>query len=104
MNYMAKRSSVVGSRELKTRLGSYLERVRRGETILVTDRGVPVAELRPVQKVEDDDVEAALDRMAAEGLVTRPKRRGPLTPFTPIKLPRGVSASDLIRKERDEGW
>jgi hypothetical protein len=35
-DYMAK-SLIVGSRELRTRLGQYLNRVRRGETILVTD-------------------------------------------------------------------
>ena len=29
----------VGSRELKNRLGRYLGLVRRGETIIVTDRG-----------------------------------------------------------------
>ena len=34
-------SSIVGSRELKTRLGQYLNRVRKGETLLVTDRHEP---------------------------------------------------------------
>ena len=38
----------VGVRELKTRLGSYLREVRRGQVIVVTDRGEPVAELRPI--------------------------------------------------------
>ena len=41
-------SKAVGIRELKTRLGSYLREVRRGRTIVVTDRGEPVAELRPM--------------------------------------------------------
>jgi prevent-host-death family protein len=40
--------SVVGARELKTRLRTYLRRVREGRTLLVTDRGEPVAELRPL--------------------------------------------------------
>jgi prevent-host-death family protein len=39
--------SAVGVRELKDRLSSYLRRVRRGETILVTDRGRPVARIIP---------------------------------------------------------
>lgn len=99
---MAK-SSIVGSRELKTRLGQYLARVRAGETILVTDRGKPVAELRPVD-VPDDPAEQALRRMEADGLVTRPTRRGGLTPFKPVKLPSGVRVSDLISRERDEGF
>lgn len=37
----------VGLRELKSRLGEYVRRVRAGETILVTDRGHVVAELAP---------------------------------------------------------
>ena len=99
---MKKLPTRVGSRELKTRLGSYLKRVQAGETILVTDRGEPVAELRPLS-VADDPVEAALQKMEAEGLLTR-GTGGPLTPFEPIRLRDGVSASDLIRQERDEGW
>jgi prevent-host-death family protein len=97
---MAKRPSTVGSRELKTRLGTYLERVRRGETILVTDHGTPVAELRPVP-VARDATEAALQRMEAEGLITR-ATPGELTPFEPIRIPSGVSVSELVRADRDE--
>ena len=40
----------VGARELKTRLGTYLRRVREGRTVLVTDRGEPVAERRPLPR------------------------------------------------------
>jgi antitoxin (DNA-binding transcriptional repressor) of toxin-antitoxin stability system len=36
-----------GVRELKARLSAYLRDVQRGETILVTDRGRVVAEVRP---------------------------------------------------------
>ncbi|MSR35501.1 MAG: type II toxin-antitoxin system prevent-host-death family antitoxin [Gemmatimonadetes bacterium] len=100
---MSKKSSIVGARELKTRLGKYLARVRAGETILVTDRGNPIAELRPVGASEDA-TEQALRRMEAEGLITRATRRGGLTPFKPIELPPGVSASELILRERDEGF
>src|SRR5262245_49988787 len=39
---------VVGARELKVRLGTYLRQVRQGRTLVVTDRGQPVAELRPI--------------------------------------------------------
>jgi antitoxin (DNA-binding transcriptional repressor) of toxin-antitoxin stability system len=37
----------VGIRELKNRLSDYVRAVRRGDRILVTDRGVVVAELGP---------------------------------------------------------
>lgn len=35
----------VGIKELKAKLSEYVERARGGETVVVTDRGEPVAEL-----------------------------------------------------------
>lgn len=96
-----KKPHTVGSRELKTRLGTYLERVRRGETIVVTDRGAPIAELRPLS-VSEDPVERALDEMAAEGLLTRPARTGTLQPIDPIKLPPGMTVLDLLSEDRED--
>ena len=37
----------VGVRELKNRLSEYLRLVKGGEPVLVTERGVVIAELRP---------------------------------------------------------
>ena len=37
-----------GIRELKARLSSYIRRVKSGATVLITDRGEPVARLMPV--------------------------------------------------------
>ena len=50
---------MVGARELKTRLGTYLRRVREGRRILVTDRGIAVAELRGVGAEQRDPRGAA---------------------------------------------
>jgi len=36
--------------EAKTHLSSYLQRLLKGETILLCRRNVPVAELRPLKK------------------------------------------------------
>ncbi len=96
-----KKSSVVGSRELKTRLGTYLARVRQGETILVTDRGTPVAELRPVGQPEDD-TQAALLKLAADGVVSLPSDGHTLTSFRPIRTADGRSAADAVSLDRDE--
>ncbi|MDQ3974407.1 MAG: type II toxin-antitoxin system prevent-host-death family antitoxin, partial [Actinomycetota bacterium] len=43
----------VGIRELRNALSRYLARVRRGETLLVTDRGRPVARILPARVPED---------------------------------------------------
>lgn len=41
-------TTYVGVRELKGKLSEYLERAAAGETIVVTRRGKPVAEIRAV--------------------------------------------------------
>jgi prevent-host-death family protein len=40
--------SSVGVRELKDHLSGLLRRVRDGETLIITDRGLPIGELGPV--------------------------------------------------------
>ena len=40
----------VGSFEAKTHLPKLLERVERGETIVITRRGIPIARLTPVEE------------------------------------------------------
>jgi antitoxin (DNA-binding transcriptional repressor) of toxin-antitoxin stability system len=76
----------VGLRELKNRLGRYVDEVRRGKVILVTDRGEVVAELRP--PVRAGAALAGLARMADRGEVVLGlphdpaayKRLGPCAP------------------------
>ena len=50
----------VGVRELRQNLSKHLERVKRGETLTVTDRGREVAKLVP--SVPDDHPDAELAR------------------------------------------
>ncbi len=88
----------VGSRELKTRLGTYLRKVRRGATLVVTDRGVPVAELRPVADgVSPED--AGLAALEALGAVTRSKGR--LASLRPIRS-KGTAASEAVIQGRED--
>lgn len=95
---MAK-TTTVGARELKTRLGTYLRKVRSGTTIVITDRGEPIAELRPLQRT-NDAVEAALARLEAQGTITRSTSRA-LSEFRPVKL-RGPAASKAIDEDRED--
>jgi len=62
---------VVGLRELKNRLSEYVRQVRRGEEVLVTDRGAVVAELGPPGRAAmSGAVPAGLVELATRGLVT----------------------------------
>ena len=92
-------TKAVGARDLKTRLGSYLREVRRGRTIVVTDRGEPVAELRPIVLAETGDV-ARLDRLVALGRLSRASKV-PLSPFRPIRR-TGPSLSSTIVENRED--
>jgi prevent-host-death family protein len=88
--------NVVGARELKVRLGRYLRRVREGRTLVVTDRGRPVAELRPLGVEAETD--AVLAKLEASGAVTRPTNER-LPPFRPIDN-RGESAAAAVIEDR----
>ncbi len=92
-------SKAVGVRELKTRLGSYLREVRRGRTIVVTDRGEPVAELRPIALAKSGRG-AEIDRLVALGHLTRTSK-APLAPFRPIRR-KGRPLSDAIVEDRED--
>ena len=58
----------VGVRELKNHLSRYLERVRDGEEVIVTDRGHPVARLLAVDEPTDH-----LAQLVAMGVVRPPR-------------------------------
>jgi prevent-host-death family protein len=62
----------IGIRELKNRLSHYVRLVRTGESVLVTDRGSVVAELRPAGSTTQPVV-------PSEGLAEL-ARRGEATP------------------------
>lgn len=92
---MAQRATI-GVRELKTRLGGYLQSVRQGRTLVITDRGQPVAELKPLGASGTES--AVLERLKAIGAVTRLENR-PLAPFRPVRS-RGPSLSEAIIEDR----
>jgi prevent-host-death family protein len=58
--------STVGIKDLKVHLGRYVSRAASGETITVTERGVPVAVLGPL----------SADRVAIDGLKRTGRIRG----------------------------
>jgi prevent-host-death family protein len=54
--------------DLRAHLSEWLDRAREGEEVVVTDRGVPVARLLGIT------ASATLERLAAEGVISRPER------------------------------
>lgn len=68
----------IGAYAAKTHLPALLERVARGESITITRRGKPVAELRPVGGADQAGLRAALERLETLRR-TRHARRRPIT-------------------------
>ena len=68
----------VGIRELKNRLTHYLSLTKKGEEVVVTERGVPIAVLQPITKAKHaTSLEARLARLAVLGMVTLPTKPSP---------------------------
>jgi prevent-host-death family protein len=89
--------TTVGVAELRQNLSKYLQLVGRGERLVVTDRNRPVAELSPPSSSTGE----ALDRLIAEGRVSRPARRGLPEPLQMTGDPHALSrALDEIRSDR----
>jgi len=87
----------VGTKTLKNRLSHFLRKVKAGQTVTVTDRGVPVAELRAITPESGREAEA-LRALADEGAVTLGKGHAP--GFTPVRLKRGARVSDAVLEDR----
>ena len=96
-----KRTSIT---DAKNGLSALIERVRHGESVIIEDRGVPVARLESVA-APGRDVEGRAARLQRQGvlrpaLLVAPKRV--LT--TPPPARRGtVTLSDAVIAERRDG-
>lgn len=89
----------VGVRQLKNQLTKYLRRARQGEEVVVTERGQPVAVIRPI-RVGDaaESLEAKLAVLAARGVVRLPSKR-PLKRVRMVKV-TGVPVSRTVIEDR----
>ena len=89
----------VGSREFKNRLGRYLGEVRKGQTLLITDRGKPVAKVSPPDQNGESGLTFSelLKKLEAEGKIRLPKR--PLGKFRAVPS-RGKPGSQMIIEDR----
>jgi prevent-host-death family protein len=95
-----------GIAELKAKLSEHLALVKRGEEVLVTERGEPIARIIPVRRAETGE-EARLHRLAAKGLVRLPEKRDPdairrlVASFPVVRVPDGT-ITRLMDEERGD--
>ncbi len=92
----------VGIRELKNKLSEYIRLVEAGESVLVTDRGTVVAELRPPGETTQREVVDGLAELARRGVVVTGAAHDPsLYGPRPRVLPAG-RLRELLDAERGE--
>lgn len=99
MCYMSEtggRPTRVGVRELRQNLSVYLDRVKAGETLEVTEHGEPVARLTP----RSAKPMSIIDQMIADGRAT-PATTDHRTLPPPPKIP-GRPLSEILLEMRDE--
>jgi len=85
----------IGVRELRQHASRYLEMVKAGEKVEVTERGHLVALL-----VSPRQEEAARDRLVSSGRLT--PASGPFQPPVRRVLVEGPSASETLRESRED--
>lgn len=91
--------------ETKNQLSALLDRVRSGETVLVLDRGRPIARIESVASGPDASV-GRVARLERQGLVRRAGNPSGGTELLQQKPPRvqgDRTASDALLAERAEG-
>ena len=91
--------STVGIKELKNRLTEYLRRTKRGDEIIVTERGKPIAVIQSISTADRlHSVEAKLAKMAAQGLVSLASKK--LRKKVRLVQVSGKAVSEIIISER----
>ena len=78
--------------DLKNQLSHYLRLVKRGETIEVVERSVPIAQLTRVEEVPQE--KALLSRLVSEGIIS-PASQPPNDRF--LDLPPVPCKGDVVQ-------
>jgi prevent-host-death family protein len=88
--------SLVSIRELKSRLSHYLRLARKGESVVITDRGVPIGRIVPMGQ----DLGQRLAAMREAGLIQwsghRLRRRKPVA-----KVKGRKTVAQLLVEDRE---
>jgi prevent-host-death family protein len=92
--------STVGVKELKNRLTHYLRRTKKGEEVIITERGTPIALIQPIRSADKAvSLEARLARLAAQGVVALPTRK-PLSRVRLVKVSGEPISKNVVEDRR----
>lgn len=87
----------IGIRDLKAHLSSYLEKVQKGHTIIITSHGKPIAQLTPTKEELMDRVKI----LQEAGLIAWSGKK--LQPAKPVMINKSKKlASDIYMEMQNE--
>ena len=91
----------MGLREANQSFSKAIKAVKAGKDVILTERGKPIAVIKPLGK--EKNVDAALRRLEAEGILRRGSKSGKPMPVwrSPVRI-KGRPIAQTIRDERDE--
>jgi prevent-host-death family protein len=94
-----KRASIT---DAKNRLSAFIDHVRQGESVIIEDRGVPVAQLNPVAARTAGADQERIARLVRQGILRPPISTAPdkFLDSAPPKSRRRVSLSRMVIEER----
>jgi prevent-host-death family protein len=82
----------------KNNLSALLEKVKRGESVIITDRGRAVARLEPI----DNGMPAQMEDLVRRGIVSPPKRTLDVRNFLKLPRPRLRGQNSLVAAVLEE--
>jgi prevent-host-death family protein len=93
--------TTVGIREAKINLSKLLKLVKKGREVVLTDRGVPVGKIVPIEE-ETLPLEARVSRLESQGVIEPGPHKGQQKIPLPIPIPDDL-AQRILREDRDGG-
>ena len=90
------RERMVGIRELKANLSACLRRAKSGETIVISERGKPIARIHPIDEPLHDKLR---DGARARHWSWNGRKWQPSVPT--VKARGGMRVSDLLLEDRE---
>jgi len=79
---------------LRAELNAWLDRVSAGTEVVVTDRGIPVARLVPI------DSAPLIERLTQEGVISRPRRQQRPAAIGRRRVRASGPVADLVSEQR----
>lgn len=89
----------VGLREINQHFSQYIKVVKAGEEVLITERGQPVAIIKPVARTKS--LAAKVRQLEAQRLLSPPRLKGTLRLHPPVPLV-GQGFAETVSAMRDE--